>query len=568
LKYEISRLTTDKFVQLLDFRIKLDGGAFAVERSDSSVPLRFGGGAGKSGKVARERGDGLTVDAAARRWSFSGAGVSADGPVLEGTLYRLQDGDAPAVERLISDYLPAATAGSRSDALDRAEDAAAAAVSEFFRLASSGSDTQAAVKNVRSTLDAVDENLSPLFWVYLENARTVATLQAARDEGRARSYQQFLSALLKPQEPPESVRLLPVVAELYLSDTSAPGASTGGGMAVLYRLTETVTADSLGFAEELTDRYRETVAPTDPVVFEEERERLYDLLAGLDVVKARIPKRERTEEREREEAERQAREKTGQTAAQAERSAGRHDRSGESGRSRKSRRARRRRTVVGVAAALLILLLAGLGYLLLGPGGPGGPDGRPIAGADGEQAGEAGADGGESGDGPAGERDGDGENGDGVPAASEGEDGDAAPGSGIPGLEPRESVGGIVITILDIIEMANRIAEENGYRPMGAPEEAGPDPDWIFPGNVFTLPDGTTRAVVEGDTIWDIAADFIEKELAVRYERYLDIMTRYEDGDADRQEVIDQLVSLRDSTHAENFETLVQRSIEEVRAGE
>ncbi len=103
---------------------------------------------------------------------------------------------------------------------------------------------------------------------------------------------------------------------------------------------------------------------------------------------------------------------------------------------------------------------------------------------------------------------------------------------------------------------------------MGAPEEAGPDPDWIFPGNVFTLPDGTTRTVVEGDTIWGIAADFIEKELAVRYERYLDIMTSYEDGDAERQEVIDQLVSLRDSTYAENFETLVQRSIEEVRAGE
>lgn len=573
LKYEITRLTTDKFVQLLDFRIKLEGGAYAVERSDSSVPLRFAGGAGKAGKAARAGGDGLTVDAAARRWAFSRGGASADGPVLEGTLYRLQEGDAPAVESLISDYLPAATAGSRSDALGRAEDAAAAAISEFFRLASSGSDTQAAVRNVRSTLDSVDENVSPLFWVYLENARTAATLQAARDEGRARSYQQFLSALLKPQAPPESVRLLPVVAELYAAEPSGRGASAGG-MAVLYRLTETVTADSLGFAEELTERYQETVAPTDPVVFEEERERLYDLLAGLDVVKARIPKRERTEEREREEAERQAREKTGQTAAQAERGAGRHDRGAESGRSRKSRRARRRRTVVGVAAALLILLLAGLGYLLLGPGaGPVGPDGRPIAGADGDGPdGERDGDGEADDGGSAAGADGDGQGDDGIPGASNGDAGEdgntAAPGSGIPGLEPRESVGGIVITILDIIEMANRIARENGYRPMGAPEEAGPDPDWIFPGNVFTLPDGTTRTVVEGDTIWGIAADFIEKELAVRYERYLDIMTSYEDGDAERQEVIDQLVSLRDSTYAENFETLVQRSIEEVRAGE
>jgi hypothetical protein len=210
---------------------------------------------------------------------------------------------------------------------------------------------------------------------------------------------------------------------------------------------------------------------------------------------------------------------------------------------------------------VLILLLAGLGYLLLGPGLPGGEE-TPVAAADGTEDGEAGAGTNPDGDG------GDGSAGDGAGGDGDAVDGAEEPGSGIPGLEPRESVGGIVITILDIIDMANRIAGENGYRPMGAPESAGPSPDWIYPGNVFTLPDGSTRTVVEGDTIWDIAADFIEKRLAVRYERYLDIMTRYEDGDADRQEVIDQLVSLRDSTYAENFASLVQQSIEEVRAGE
>ncbi|MFP4374426.1 MAG: hypothetical protein ACLFPO_08845 [Spirochaetaceae bacterium] len=553
LKYEITRLTNDKFVPLLDFRITSADGGYAVERSDFPFAVRFVANDEKSTKA---RGEGFTVDAAGGRWRFSGAGSSADGPLLEGTLYRFDDREPPTAERLISDYLPAATAGSRSDALGRAEDAAAAAVAEFFRLAGSGSDAQAAVKNVRTTLDSVDENLTPLFWVYLENARAAATLQAAREESRARSYQQFLSALLKPAAPPESVRLLPLVADVYTGGLSAQASSTPGGITVLYRLTDAVTADSLGFAEELSERYGETVAPTDPAVFDDERERLYDLLAGLDVVKARIPKHERTEERERAEAERQAREGGGQ----AER-ARRAERGGESGGSRNTRRARRRRTRVGIAAVLLILLLGGLGYLLLGPGvGPSGADGEPIAATDGEENGDAGEPAGEDGDGEggAGEREG----------GADEDSGDDAPDSGIPGLEPRESVGGIVITILDIIDMANRIAVENGYRPMGAPEDVGPDPDWIFPGNAFTLPDGTTRTVVEGDTIWGIAADFIEKELAVRYERYLDIMSSHEDGDADRQEVIDELVSLRDATHAENFESLVQRSIEEVRAEE
>jgi hypothetical protein len=571
LKYEITRLSGEKFVQLLDYRVKLAGNVFEVERNESSVTLRIARGGAKAS------GQGMSVDAQARRFSYSAPAGSTNGPLLDGVLYRIVESPAPTPETLLSQYLPAATAGSRSDALAKAEDAAAGAIAEFFRLAATGADTQAAVKAVRSALDTVDEALSPLFWIYLENARTAATVLAAREEGKSRGYSQFLSALLKPQAPPASVRMLPVVAEVYAPAKGA-GAETSvpGGAAVLYRLTEAVTADSVGFAEELAERYRETLAPIDPAVFDAERDRLYELLAGLDLVKARIPKRERTEERERAEAERQERERREQPATGTDR----ESRGEKAGRSRKTRRGRRRRTVAAIAAAVVILLLAGLGYLLLGSGMPGVSD-EPIAAADGTEDGEAGtgttADGdgtagdGTAGDGTAGDgATGDATTGDGTGDAEDGEpspDGEA-PGSGIPGLEPRESVGGIVITILDIIEMANRIAVENGYRPMGGSEGAGPNPDWIFPGNVFTLPDGSTRTVVEGDTIWDIAADFIEKRLAVRYDRYLDIMTGYEDGDADRQEVIDQLESLRDATYAENFESLVQESIEEVRAGE
>ncbi|MFP3959747.1 MAG: hypothetical protein ACLFUX_06235, partial [Spirochaetaceae bacterium] len=136
----------------------------------------------------------------------------------------------------------------------------------------------------------------------------------------------------------------------------------------------------------------------------------------------------------------------------------------------------------------------------------------------------------------------------------------------IPGLEPRESDSGIVITVIDIIFMANRIAVDNGYRAMGGPEDAGPDPDWIYPGNALALPDGTTHSVVEDDTIWDIAADFIERELASHYEEYDDLIVRYEDGEIGHDDLLDRLASLSDATHAENFESLLQRTIEEVRA--
>jgi hypothetical protein len=228
---------------------------------------------------------------------------------------------------------------------------------------------------------------------------------------------------------------------------------------------------------------------------------------------------------------------------------------------------------------VVVLVLIGLAYLFLGPGLPGGgaddvaqaaeSDSGAESGAAHDGEAQAGAEAGSEGtDGEA-----DAESGtESATAAGEGTTDEAASEqpteSGIPGLEPRETADGITITILDIIEMANRIAVDNGYRPMGGPESAGPNPDWIYPGNVFTLPDGATRRVVEGDTIWDIAADFIERKLGDRYGRYLDIMASYEDGDADREEVIEQLVSLRESTYAENFESLVQESIEEVREGQ
>jgi hypothetical protein len=564
LSYEITRLGTEKFIQLLDYRIRAAEGGYEVERSDAHTTLHLGSTKGA--------GDGLSVDPTGLEYRFSAGDVRGDGPLLEGVPYRIVEDTLPETGKLIEDYLPAQTAGARSDILSANEDAAVAAMVDFFRLAAARADTQAAVKNVRATLDRVEEEVSPLFWVYLENARSIAELLAARENGQSRGYRQFLSALLKRRTPPSGCRLLPLQGRIF---TAAGPSDSGAAPLVLHSLTAHVTADSLAFAGELVERYAEATGPTDPAVFDAERERLYELLAGLDLVKARIPKHERTEEREQAEAERQAKEGTATRVAEkatGSRKAGETDagtaaaRTRKPSTSRKARRERRRRTVAGVVGVLAVLLLAGLAYLLLGPGLPG-TAGPAVAGVEDAGNGAEGTagDGGNEG-GPGDESSGDG--GQATATNTEEESLEEEMARRYPGLEPRESVGGIVITILDIIEMANRIAVDNGYRPMGGPEEAGPDPDWIYPGNVFTLPDGTTHTVVEGDTIWDIAADFIERELAVEYQQYLDIMTRYEDGDANREEVIDQLVSLRESTYSENFESLLQETIEEVQAGE
>jgi nucleoid-associated protein YgaU len=132
------------------------------------------------------------------------------------------------------------------------------------------------------------------------------------------------------------------------------------------------------------------------------------------------------------------------------------------------------------------------------------------------------------------------------------------------GLEAREGAGGIIITILDIIRLANRIAVDNGYRELGAPPSAGPNPDWIYPDNVFELPDGSTHTVVSGDTLWDITAEFIQEQLAGRYARYAALMEDYRSESTEIQALVEELTTLRNNTYSENFRNIVDQTIEEV----
>jgi LysM repeat protein len=137
-----------------------------------------------------------------------------------------------------------------------------------------------------------------------------------------------------------------------------------------------------------------------------------------------------------------------------------------------------------------------------------------------------------------------------------------------PGLEERDGAGGLTITILDIIKLANRIAVSNGYRALGDPPEAGPDPDWIYPGNEFDMPDGSTVTVVSGDTLWGITADFIEGTLAARYGRYRELVEDFDEDAAtagETQALIEELQSLQENTYSEEFAALLQKRIRELR---
>jgi hypothetical protein len=135
-------------------------------------------------------------------------------------------------------------------------------------------------------------------------------------------------------------------------------------------------------------------------------------------------------------------------------------------------------------------------------------------------------------------------------------------------IESFLSLGYIQITILDVFKLTNKIAVSNGYYALNSVDKLGRDPDWIYPGNTFTLPDGSTHTVVKGDTIWHIAKNFIKKYLDRDWTQYIALRDEIEIKEISasrKQEIIGELERLKERAYAENFVKEINKTVEELR---
>ncbi len=129
------------------------------------------------------------------------------------------------------------------------------------------------------------------------------------------------------------------------------------------------------------------------------------------------------------------------------------------------------------------------------------------------------------------------------------------------------NLGYIKLTILDIYKLTNRIASDNGYRKLNEPEELGKDPDWIYPGNIFKLPDGSKYTVKKGDTIWYIAKNFIKKQLDRDWPVFKKIEKQIKRDKLElkeRKKIINILKKLRANSYSENFTKAINKTIEKL----
>ncbi|MFP4113533.1 MAG: hypothetical protein ACOCU9_02050 [Spirochaetota bacterium] len=593
------------------FSVTQAPGRFEAALDELDGPIVFGSAAKRKSNAA------IVVDPSAGSITFSGSRGTE--PLLEGAVYQI--GAEKLTRTDVQErYLPEKNYPYR-DLLSQSENTLISQLGYFFSELFAGRDTGKVLRTIRGldpikSIGKADADAHPLVQIVLHNYKHYVDVLRAHEPELARRAEGLASLLERHHVVRADVpAMLPLVGEIYHDD---------GQTYLFYRFVARITSDRYGHAERVVENIR-AVPSFD---FEAERKRLADLISGLatpeQMDEARMRRIAQQQEKKREEKATQAERAEAEPAAAAGRSRSRRaaadkDVSYASTTSWSGPKARKPGARGGgagrwiIVAATVVVIGVLLALLMTGTiPNRWFADGDAVVATDGTEPGVAGdgdadepAADGASGNGEPEDdgapSDGGAASGDGEPTdgATAGEDGAADeqpsiqddpdgggtqlpegwPPDALPAIQALEDTpgvtitrdrvtgpGGIEITLQDIIDLVNRIATDNGYAPMGEVDAERPDPDWIYPGNVFVLPNETRYTVVEGDTLWEITVRYMVARLRRDYERYTDLVAEYEaegTSDSRRAEIAATLEATGDASHTENFSRLVEERLEQ-----
>jgi nucleoid-associated protein YgaU len=526
----------------------------------------------------------ITVDAAAGVLTLSDRRKRA---LLSGCVYQIAN-ETLSRTLIAQRYLPEKNYPYR-DMLSKEENALVDQLGYFFSELYAGRDTGKVLRTIKSSPLGRDLGrsaaLNPVTEIVVANTAELIRFLADAEPGLAKRAEGLLSLLERRTLKPEAIpALYPFVGEISHRE---------GKPYLFYRIAQRITSDRVGHAQTIAEK----IAAVPIVDHEAERNRLAELVAGLanpeQMEEARLRKiaerkkeqaKAKTAPEDTAEDKRSEEEKAAVAAA-----AGATGRGGSAGRGArggsKSRRSPWRwiipvGVIILVLAALLALLLTGsIPNPWFGKDDQGvadtagttdatgtGTDGDGVAVGDGEDAGTEGT----------------GTEGAGTEGAIDTEPGETPlpegwPPETLPAIQalaenPEVTIlsdrvigpGGIEITLLDIIALVNRIATDNGYARMDVIDPERPDPDWIYPGNLFVLPNTTRYTVVSGDTLWAITVRYMVARLQQDYRAYVLLTEEYDAADtteARRRAIRDELLSIAEESHSENFTVLVEETL-------
>jgi hypothetical protein len=105
----------------------------------------------------------------------------------------------------------------------------------------------------------------------------------------------------------------------------------------------------------------------------------------------------------------------------------------------------------------------------------------------------------------------------------------------------------------DIYLFANEVAVKNGYAPIPVTDVNRKNPNWIYPGNIFIMPDGERVTIMEGDSLWKLAHTRVEKKHIAFFTEYDKIRNDYDSGKTIDKAVIENLESLASNPKQRNL---------------
>ena len=572
------------------YSVSLAPNRFEAQLEGAEGPVVFGAHGKKSPGS-------LVVDPKAHSISYAGSSFSA--PLLDGVLYHLVT-TLPTRTSVEADYLPEKNYPYR-DLVSEGENTLLGQLQYYFNEVFAGRDPGKVLRSIKGlepvkALGRSGGGVHPVIQVLLHNYAEFARLVKTHEPQTAKAVDPIISVLEKSRIDPSTVpSYLPLVGDLV---------SAEGEHYLFYSLSARITSDRYAHAPVIAERIL-----AQPVMdFEAERSRLAELIAGLATPEQMDEARMRriAESRKKQppkKSEPVSDQKETPASGQASGKASGETAAGSTGTGGRGRSPRRRGGGWVVPAGIAALLLVALFLLLLTnvipnpwfaddpaavagveDGGSSREDEDGIESAGGSETGDTGTDSqsaaepgtAEPGDDPiASEADGT----DGASERSDPTVPEGWPQESLPALRALDQMpdvvisddgvtgpGGIEITIMDIIRLVNRIAGDNGFDPMGEAEVRERDPDWIFPGSVFELPNRTRYTVVRGDTLWGITVRFMIARLREDFSSYQELTEEYEresTADERREQIASQLRRIASESHTENFVALVNEKLSE-----
>jgi hypothetical protein len=118
--------------------------------------------------------------------------------------------------------------------------------------------------------------------------------------------------------------------------------------------------------------------------------------------------------------------------------------------------------------------------------------------------------------------------------------------------------------VLDIYYSTNEIAVKNGYSPLDEKGLPRRDPNLIFPGRTFVLPNGTEYVVKLYDTMWGISTGYIRQNILGLCQAYEDLVKPYRPGKVPankKEEVSGEIRNLISRCKSENLRRVFEEKI-------